>query len=148
MTWLNTFKTSDFMRRWFIVASLALLCACANVGAGVFEHGISPEVKGTQAINDIQVIYGAEVINFKGIRPPGSGGGWNAPMPIPDKMTVRWSISGQPQEVIVNLVGKTVPTNRLAKWRLRFFGEKLEVWRDDDDPGSPYYFKPAVQVYP
>ncbi|MES2880045.1 MAG: hypothetical protein V4713_16660, partial [Pseudomonadota bacterium] len=111
-------------------------------------HGLNIEVKGNQSIYNVEVLYGKEVIRFKNIYNPGGGSGWNAPMLIPDKMTVRWSVYGQEREVVVNLAGKTAPTNRLARWRLRFFGEKLEVWRDDDDPGSQYYFKPAVQVYP
>ena len=83
--------------------------------------------------------------------PPGSGGGWNAPMPVPDKMTVRWTVNGQPQEVTFPLKDK-LSGNSLENWRLRFFGERLEVWREEliAPPSTPTGLRPRklVQVFP
>lgn len=122
------------------------LAGCAT--NRLIEHGIDADVKGSQAIHDIQVLYGEKVINFEGIRPPGSSGGWNAPMPIPDSMTVKWTVNGIVKVVVVPLKGKLSHADRIANWRLYFYGDQLEVWRVDDDPASRYYFKPEVKVFP
>lgn len=125
---------------------LIVLSACATTR--VVEHGIAPQVKGTQTVYDIHVVYGAKELRFDGKRPPGSGGGWTGYMPIPDEMLVSWTVNDERQTTRVTLRGKWDPAEKLANWQLHFDGRNLEVWRQDDDPSSPYYRKRPVKVYP
>ena len=137
---------SRFLRLALLGLLFFVMTGCAT--NRLIEHGIQPQIKGTQPVYDIEVLYGKEVINFRGIRPPGSGGGWNAPMPIPDSMTVKWTVNNLVKEVVVPLNGKLSQADRIANWRLYFYEDCLEVWRVDDDPSSRYYFKAEVKVFP
>ncbi|MDT8991457.1 hypothetical protein RQP54_11350 [Curvibacter sp. APW13] len=143
--------STDFSHRWFrwgvaFVCALGLLAGCASTA--VVEHGIHIEVKGTEPVYDIAVSYGEREIKFADKTAVGSGSLWNAPMRIPDSMTVHWTVHGVRKSVEVSLVGKTADGERLAKWNLVFEAEQLGVWRVDDDPNSKYYFKKPVQVFP
>ena len=137
---------SRFLRLALLGLFLFEIAGCAT--QRLIEHGIDVDVKGSQAVHDIQVLYGEKVINFDGIRRPGSSGGWNAPMPIPDSMTVKWTVNNLVKEVVVPLNGKLSQADRIANWRLYFYEDRLEVWRVDDDPSSRYYFKAEVKVFP
>jgi hypothetical protein len=133
--------------RWPLVyISLFLVNACAHTN--LVEHGIEMTVYGVSPVSDVKIAYGKEVISFPGVRRPGNGGLWNAPMPVPEQMSIVWTTSGQPNEVSIPLKDKLSKTDRIANWRLKFYGEQVELWRQDDDPGNKYYFKPAIQVYP
>jgi hypothetical protein len=127
------------------VAALLLVTACA--GAQIVEHGISVETQGDLAkVYDVQIDYGLRHISF-----PGAGRGanlWNAPMPIPDSMTVQWTAREVRKKEIVVLKGKTSLSDQIANWKLVFVEDRLEVFRIDLDPSSKYYFKKPVQVYP
>lgn len=151
----NAISKSSRLHRWVVVALLAFLNACAGgsgMGSRVIEHGISTEIKGTQNIYDIEVLYGKEVISFKGIARPGGGGGWNAPMSVPNEMTVRWTTKGQRQEAVIPLTGKVSPTFLLKRWRLYFYDESLELWREEQTgpTSSLTGLQPrqSVKVYP
>lgn len=116
------------MRGILVAICFALLPACAS--QQIIEHGIDVETKGTVPVYDIQVLYGKEVITFKGRRPPGSGGGWNAPMPVPEAMTVNWTVNGVRQQITIPLRDKLLADKPLENWRLVFYGEQLELWRE------------------
>lgn len=128
------------------VGAALLLGACAS--SRVIEHGIDISVQGLEPIFDVEILYGLRHIQFKGKRPPNSGGGWNAYMPIPDSMTVEWTSRGEQKRQVVSLQGKALPNNRLVNWRLEFNDGDFRVFRVDDDPNSKYYFKKPVQIYP
>ena len=138
------------MRGILAAICFALLPACAS--QQIIEHGIDVETKGTVPVYDIQVLYGKEVINFKGRRPPGSGGGWNAPMPVPEAMTVNWTVNRVRQQIMVPLKGKTSDTYLLKNWRLKFDGSDLELWREEQtgptNPTTGIQPRHQVKVYP
>lgn len=128
-------------------ALLAVLLVAACAHRGFVEHGLSFRVYETP-IDDLKITYGKVVVPFSGVSVPGSGSLWNAPMPIPEQMVVTWIATGKPQEVIIPLKGKLSSSDQIANWRLRFYGERMELWREDDDPSSKHARKPSVKVYP
>jgi len=133
--------------RCSVVAFTALvLVACVHGGSSA--HGIAIQVYGQVPVHDIKIFYGKETISFSGITVPGASSLWNAPMPVPDQMNVTWTVSDKLQQVSIPLKGKLSTTDRLVNWRLRFYGEKVELWRQDADPSSVYYNKPVVLVFP
>ena len=138
------------VRGVLVVISIALLVACAS--HRIIEHGIKYEVKGTQAINDLEVLYGKEVITFNGIRPPGSGAGWNAPMSVPKEMTVNWTVNGIRQQVTIPLSDKTSNTYLLKNWRWKFDGTDLELWREEQtgptNPTTGLQPRHKIKVFP
>lgn len=138
------------MRGILVAICFALLPACAS--QQIIEHGIKPEVKGTQAIYDIEVLYGKEVINFRGMVRPGGGGGWNAPMPVPEAMTVNWTVNGVRQQITIPLMDKLLADKPLENWRLVFYGEQLELWREVliAPPATPTGLRPrqSTKVFP
>lgn len=141
---------ANLVRCALLAVCMGLLSACAN--HGVMQHGIKTDVKGTQTIYDIQVLYGKEVIDFTGIRPPGSGGGWNAPMPVPDEMTVMWTVDGVRQRITISLLDKVPAAYSIENWRLVFYGEKVELWREVllAPPATPTGLRPRQlsKVFP
>ncbi len=156
------------LRRALALMLAVPMCACAS--ARLIQHGIQPEVKGRTPVSDIQVLYGekvidfktpvdeiqvlygAKVINFKGKHPPGSGGGWNAPMAVPAVMTVRWTVDNKRQEVSIALEGKVEKGHEIRNWILQFDGTHLELVREDEvgpiDPASHLEPRRRVKVYP
>lgn len=137
------------LRYAVVLVLAALLCACASTR--LIQHGIQPEVKGTTPVSDIQVLYGEKVINFKGITRPGGGGGWNAPMPVPEAMTVKWTVDGERQEVVIPLSDKQSPF-LLKNWILRFDAKRIEIFREEQtgpiDPVTHIQPRREVHVYP
>ena len=119
------------MRSWQLIC---ILCVCVMVSScasgRLIEHGIQPEVKGKLPVYDIQVIYGEKVINFRGIHQPGFGGGWDAPMPIPDVMIVRWTVQQEQKTVTIPLRARVHPRYEIRNWILRFDGRELELIRE------------------
>ena len=137
------------VKRIFILftALLAVLLVAACAHRGLVEHGLSFLVYETP-IYDLKITYGKVVVPFSSVSVPGSQSLWNAPMLIPEQMGVTWIAEGKNQEVIIPLEGKLSKNDKIANWRLRFYGERMELWREDDDPSSKYYRKPPVKVYP
>jgi hypothetical protein len=144
-----TINTDVFMKRLYrllAISALAALCSCA--GSRAVVHSITINVYGTDAVSDIRVMYGRENIEWPGPTRPGGGGTQGGRMIVPESMAVSWTVSGKPQEVAIPLKSKLSNTDRIGRWHLKFYGERLEVWRADDDPDSKYYRKPEVKVYP
>ena len=131
-----------------VLAASIFLTSCVSGATRPLEHGIHANVKGAQTVRDIKILYGDQVVRFPNNYGPGAQSGWNAPMAIPDSMTVIWKVGDTTKEQVVPLKGKTVAQNRLANWQIYFFDERIEVWREDDEPSSAYNFKPRVQIYP
>lgn len=133
------------LRCSLVVFSVLVLIACVHASGSA--HGIAIQVYGQVPVHDIKIFYGKEIISFSGLTVPGASSLWNAPMPVPDQMKVTWTVSDKPQQVLIPLEGKRSATDPLANWRLRFYGEKVELWREDADPISRAR-KPAVLVFP
>jgi len=136
---------------WQLITSLVVLLVsfslsgCANTRN--FQHGISMRVHGERSVYDVRVQYGKELIRFQSVTYPGSGGLWNGPMSVPEHMKVTWFVGGHPQEATVPLKTKLSRIRPLANWVLHFYGERLEVFRQDNDPENPVGRHPLVKIY-
>ena len=137
-------KVAQVLRCCLAIFSALILIACVHASGSA--HGIAIQVYGQVPVHDIKIFYGRETISFPGLTVPGASSLWNAPMPVPDQMRVTWTVSDKLQQVSIPLEGKRSTTDRLANWRLRFYGEKVELWREDADPNSGER-KPAVPVF-
>jgi hypothetical protein len=121
----------------------ALIQGCATPNSGSFEHGIAIENPGKGPVYDIVIFYGQRKIEFSGRTPhnPAGGGLWNAGMPVPSEMTVIWRTekNGRDHRTTIPLKDKTSFINRLANWKILFFEERIELWREDNTgPLNPY----------
>jgi len=150
---------NDFMRvkfafgarqyaRAILLATAFFLCACANTGR--IQHGIQIESKGPRSIYDVRVNYGEGLIRFRSIYGEGQGSGQGVIHPVPESMKLTWFVGGQPQEAIVPLKSN-LSRHPLRNWVLKFYGERLEVWREEQTgPTNAYGIQPRqeVKVYP
>ncbi len=151
VSWGLCFLTGLFM--------LVLSQGCATYSKP-FPHGITVSNYDVPAIHDITVLYGEMVIKFAGVASPkrlpypNQGGLSNAVMPVPSEMTVIWFTEkgGAPHRVTIPLKGRLSPIYQLANWEIRFYGERIELWREDaTGPINPHtYIQPREEkkVFP
>lgn len=117
-----------------LILTLGFLQGCATTNSGVFEHGIKVSNFGKEWVYDVKIQYGENVIpaEFLIASNPNGGFGWNAPMPIPDEMTITWHTEkiGPGHRTIIQLKNKLSDRHQLANWKIRFYGSRVELWRE------------------
>lgn len=120
----------------FLLVLAILQQGCASVNTGSFEHGIAIANYGENPVYDITIFYGARKLEFAGRTPRDLAGGglWNAGMFIPSEMTVLWHSEngGVEHRMTISLKDKVSKSNQLANWRIRFYGDRIELWREDN----------------
>lgn len=137
------------LRYGLVILLMAAMAACASIGPT--QQSFHVEV-GENAVDDVEIVYGKRVINFfMGRMVPGSGGTYGIYASVPESIVVRWKAAGRSYEVTVPSLGPNSRIDRLAGWRLRFDGAKLEVWREEGQKPTGWADTPPYQrtkIYP
>ncbi len=140
-----------------LLGAVVFLQGCISVNSGSIPHGILTINQGSNKIEDVVVVYGEYIFNLGSVSPssspphPNRGMSMTGWKRVPAEMTVMWRTSKDGPVRRVSVPLKVSAIQELYKWKIHFYGEVMEVWREQKGPPThphnPWQASETVKIF-